>query len=62
MRQIILGIVAVFFLSFMVIWPYNLVKFIGCDFEPDYKCEAVHGIGIFVPFTAYGTVWFTYDK
>jgi hypothetical protein len=30
-------------------WLANLYLFVvECDFEPDYKCEAVRGVGIFV--------------
>ena len=51
--------VAIFLIS---VWPYNLYKFVSCDFEPDYKCEAVHGIGIIVPPASFVTVFFGADE
>jgi hypothetical protein len=27
----------------------NLVAFVRCDFEPSYKAEVLHGVGIVVP-------------
>ena len=44
--------------------PYliNGYKLSNCDFESDYKCEAVHGIGVILPPTAIITVWFDDDQ
>lgn len=42
-------------------WIWNAVKFADCDFESDYKCEALHGIGVVVPPASYITVWFDDD-
>jgi len=42
-------------------WIWNAAKFASCDFESNYKCEAIHGIGVFVPPAAYVTVWFDDD-
>jgi len=44
--------------------PYivNAYKFAGCDFDADYKCEAIHGVGIIVPPAAFVTVWFSSDR
>ena len=42
-------------------WIWNAAKFASCDFESNYKCEALHGIGVFVPPAAYVTVWFDDD-
>jgi len=43
-------------------WIWNAVKFVGCDFESDYKCEAIHATGVFIPPAAYITVWFDSDN
>ena len=43
-------------------WILNAVKFVGCDFKSDYRCEAIHGIGLFIPPAAFVTVWFDGDE
>jgi hypothetical protein len=43
-------------------WVWNAFKFSNCDFESNYRCEAIHGIGVFVPPAAYITVWFDDDS
>lgn len=43
-------------------WIWNAVKFASCDFESDFKCEVVHGAGVFIPMAAVITVWFDVDK
>lgn len=45
----------------LVSWIWNATKFASCDFEPNYRCEAIHAIGLFVPPTAMVTVWFDDD-
>jgi len=30
-------------------WFMNIYKFCSCDFEPSYKAEIVHGVGIVTP-------------
>jgi len=44
--------------------PYvcNGYKLAGCDFEPSYKCEVIHGLGVIVPPAAFVTVWFDDDR
>ena len=44
--------------------PYiwNGYKFVSCDFEAGYKCEALHGIGVIIPPAAFVTVWFDSDN
>lgn len=42
-------------------WVWNAFKFAGCDFESNYKCEVIHGAGVFVPPAAFITVWFDGD-
>lgn len=42
-------------------WIGNLVKLTDCDFEANYRCEVVHGIGV-IPPAAVVTVWFDSDK
>lgn len=39
-------------------WIVNLVQFCQCDFASPYKEEAIHGIGVFIPYTSLATVWF----
>lgn len=48
----------------ILITPYiwNGVKFVNCDFKSDYKCEVVHGTGVFIPPASYITVWFDDDS
>ena len=41
---------------------YNGYKFFGCDFESDYKCEAIHGVGVVIPPAAFVTAWFDDDR
>ena len=42
-------------------WFWNAAKFASCDFESDYKCEAIHGMGVVIPPAAFITVWFDDD-
>ena len=58
MRFYVLLIVAVLAVT---PWLWNGVKFLNCDFEPDYKCEIVHGAGVFIPPSSWITVWFGDD-
>ena len=37
-------------------WVGNMYKLTGCDFEADYKCEVIHGVGV-VPWVHMATVW-----
>ena len=55
------GIFAIFVIM-LVAYVTNFVKFTNCDFESSYKCEAIHGIGVFVPPSAIVTVWFDSDE
>lgn len=43
--------------------PYmvNGYKLANCDFESDYKCEAIHAIGAVVPPLSFITMWFSSD-
>lgn len=41
---------------------YNGYKLAGCDFEPNYKCEGIHVIGVVIPPAAFITVWFDDDR
>lgn len=51
---------AVVFVILVGAWTWNAVKLSKCDFEPStsYKCEVIHGAGLFVPPLALATVWF----
>lgn len=42
-------------------YVWNGYKFINCDFKSDYKCEVIHGAGVFVPPASWITVWFDGD-
>lgn len=46
---------------FAVPYVWNFVKFTRCDFKADYRCEAIHVPGVFVPPFAFFTVWFDDD-
>lgn len=37
-------------------WIMNAVKLTSCDFEPNYRCEIIHGLGL-IPALAFVTVW-----
>ena len=45
----------------ITLWVWNFTKLTDCDFEPDYRCEIIHGIGIIPPIT-FITVWFSSDN
>lgn len=47
---------------FVTPWIWNAAKFTGCDFESNYKCEVIHGIGVFIPPASFITVWFDDDS
>ena len=40
---------------------WNAFKFASCDFEANYRCEAIHGVGVIVAPLAVVTVWFDDD-
>jgi hypothetical protein len=42
-------------------YVWNGYKLSNCDFESNYKCEAIHGIGVVIPPAAFITVWFDDD-
>lgn len=43
-------------------WVWNAVKLASCDFELNYKCEAIHGAGLLVAPLSMVTVWFGDDE
>ena len=43
-------------------WVVNATKFVNCDFESNYKCEVIHGVGVFIPVLSILTVWFDSDE
>jgi len=45
----------------IIAWFVNLYKLAECDFESDYKCEVMHGLGV-IPALAPFTVWVGTDK
>jgi len=44
------------------VWGYNISKLTECNFEADYKCEVIHGVGVIVPPSAIIAVWFDTDE
>jgi len=42
-------------------WVKNVIKLSNCDFEPPYKCEVVHAIGI-IPPVGMITGWMDFGK
>ena len=48
------------FMALVIAWPINAYKLYNCDFDPDYKCEIIHGIGV-IPMAAIFTMWFPSD-
>lgn len=54
-------LVVMVFLIGIVPWVWNGVKLLRCDFESDYKCEVIHGVGVVIPPTSLITVWFGDD-
>lgn len=59
MRKLIIPVLVICLLT-----PYflNIYKFVGCDFESAYRCEAIHGIGVAIPPASFVTVWFSDDR
>jgi len=53
----VLIIYAVTFLITLTAFGINIKKLTECDFESPYKCEIIHGIGLFPPFSLF-TVWY----
>lgn len=43
-------------------WWFNAYKLTQCDFDAPYKCEVLHGIGLFVVPASVATAWFSTDK
>lgn len=46
------GIIMILAIICLIGWVKNTVKFTHCDFQPPYKCEIVHGIGLLPPIGA----------
>lgn len=42
-------------------WVVNSIKLTACDFESDYRCEFIHGVGLFFAPLSVVTVWFDDD-
>ncbi len=53
--------ILVIFLAVSISWVVNLFKFIDCDFEPSYKAEIIHGIGV-VTLLSIITAWIDVGK
>ena len=61
-KGIIMKGILILIIILMAPWIVNAYKFAHCDFTPDYKCEAIHAVGILVPPAALATVWFGTDE
>jgi len=59
--ELMIVVVVVIFLG-VVPWVWNGVKFLSCDFKSDYRCEVIHGVGVFIPPASMTTVWFDGDS
>lgn len=44
--------------AFALAWIINLVKLFNCDFEPSYKEEIIHTVGVIAGPTAIITAWY----
>ena len=42
-------VVVIVFVGLLVGWALSIYKLTTCDFQSPYKCEAMYGIGAFVP-------------
>lgn len=59
----LIELIIVIVIPFLLVpWLWNIVKFASCDFEPSYRCEIIHGVGVVVPPAAIITVWFDTDE
>lgn len=47
----------IFVLSILVAWGVNITQLLNDDFEPTYKSEVIHIIGVVVPPITLVTVW-----
>lgn len=54
-------ILVIVFFGGIISWIWNIVKLSDCDFEADYRCEVIHGIGV-IPAVAPFVVWFDDDS
>lgn len=53
--------ILILYIFLLVGYIMNVVKLIGCDFEPNYKAEIVYGVGTV---TGLGAIlgWFNFGK
>jgi hypothetical protein len=56
------NVLLLFMLFMSATWWYNGYKLTQCDFDALYKCEAIHGLGLFAAPASVVTVWFSTDK
>ena len=58
-----LAIIIIFFTTIVLTpWVINAKKLFYCDFEYNYRCEAIHGAGLLIPPISFITVWFDDDS
>lgn len=53
--------IAIFIAINVVTWIINIVKLTDCDFKTPYRCEVLHGVGLFPPINVV-TAWMSTDK
>ena len=55
--KLLIFTLAVVLIGYLIVWGWNVTKFLSCDFQAPYKCEVVHGIGVVIPPVSIITVW-----
>lgn len=51
------SIIFLFWFATALSWCVNVYKLVNCDFEPSWKGEIIHAVGVFVPPASILTVW-----
>lgn len=58
----VIEIIVVLFMLFAAAgWVKNLIKLADCDFEPSYKAEVIHGVGL-IPVVGIFTGWMDFGR
>lgn len=56
-----MGFFLILWVAVAISWIGNVVALTDCDFKADYKCEAIHAVGL-IPVASLVTVWLPTDK
>ncbi len=59
--KIVLALQLVFVLVMGTGWVKNVIKLANCDFEPSYRAEVIHAVGLF-PLVGMVTGWLDVGK